>query len=539
MRGFGRGWMAVVLGLGLLGLGCKDAGLAPASLTYAVNPADYVVGTPITPNTPTHTGGTVDSYAVSPALPAGLSLSTSTGVVSGTPTLATPAATYTVTAKNGTGSTTASLSITVTAPVLKITTQPASQSVLAGQTATFSVTATGTGILSYQWLNSGVAITGATSASYTTPATVLADDGSIFTVVVSDTFGTSETSTGATLTVQAAGGPGTAIATGSLAAARAFHTATLLPSGKVLLVGGFDGTFSLASAELYDPAAGTFAATGSLATPRQYHTATLLATGKVLITGGSGFGTTLASAELYDPATGTFTATGSLGAARSDHTATLLPDGRVLVVGGRNVGTYLTTAELYDPAAGTFSPTPSAPLATRATHTATPLLNGKVLIAGGFRSSSLTTAELFDPTTNTFTATGSLATARAYQTATRLANGKVLVVGGAASAVAELYDPATGTFTATGSLVLARDHWHAATLLPTGQVLITGGVGTGSPAPVLSAAELFNPATGLFTATGSMTTLREAHTATTLPSGKVLLAAGAGFGYMASAEIYY
>ena len=69
------------------------------------------------------------------------------------------------------------------------------------------------------------------------------------------------------------------------------------------------------------------------------HTATLLPTGKVLVAGGCRVvGSDLSSAELYDPATGTWTATGSLGTARQHHTATLLPSGKVLVAGGHNSG---------------------------------------------------------------------------------------------------------------------------------------------------------------------------------------------------------
>jgi hypothetical protein len=85
-----------------------------------------------------------------------------------------------------------------------ISVQPADQSVLAGATATFSVTASGTAPLSYQWKKGGTAITGATSASYTTPATVVGDSGATFTVTVTNTAG-SVTSSVATLTVQPLG----------------------------------------------------------------------------------------------------------------------------------------------------------------------------------------------------------------------------------------------------------------------------------------------------------------------------------------------
>src|SRR5713226_3138188 len=84
-----------------------------------------------------------------------------------------------------------------------ITTQPASQAVTAGQSASFSVAATGTAPLSYQWQKNNVAITGATSSGYTTPSTTSSDNGAQFTVVVSNTAG-SVTSSAATLTVNAA-----------------------------------------------------------------------------------------------------------------------------------------------------------------------------------------------------------------------------------------------------------------------------------------------------------------------------------------------
>jgi large repetitive protein len=136
--------------------------------------------------------------------------------------------------------------------------------------------------------------------------------------------------------------------TGSLKTARFHHTATLLPDGRVLAVGGERGHNPLATAELYDPGTGTWSGTGSLSTARDSHTATLLPNGTVLVAGGNP--DELDSAELYDPATGTWSLTGSLNSMRKDHAATLLPNGMVLVTGGALAHkAALASAELYAP----------------------------------------------------------------------------------------------------------------------------------------------------------------------------------------------
>ena len=342
---------------------------------------------------------------------------------------------------------------------------------------------------------------------------------------------------------------GTWTATGSLNAKRDTHTATLLPNGKVLVAAGGDFIGELVSAELYDPASGTWAFTGSLATGTDTHMATLLPNGKVLVVGGflDGNGNVTARAELYDPASGTWTATGSLNTARAVHTAILLTGGKVLVTGGADsFGNALASAELYDPASGSWTATGNLNTA-RLYHTATLLPNGKVLAVGGLDSSNSVSAsaELYDPATGTWTATGSLNTARYVHTATLLPNGKVLVAGGADSfdntfTSAELYDPASGTWTATGSLNAARS-LHTAALLPNGKVLVAGGYTGGMLGAASASAELYDPASGTWTGTGSLNTARYDHTATLLPNGKVLVAGGfnvVGVVTFASAELY-
>jgi hypothetical protein len=149
----------------------------------------------------------------------------------------------------------------------------------------------------------------------------------------------------------------------------------LLRNGKVLVTGGANqdeecGLFR--NAELYDPSTGTFTATSDMTRPRAYHTATLLPDGTVLITGGETydcnngrcfFAGSAASTEIYDPSTGTFNLISNMNARRESHTATLLNNGQVLVAGGLDYGTGIgdfrgsvASAELYDPNAAIPTP---------------------------------------------------------------------------------------------------------------------------------------------------------------------------------------
>jgi hypothetical protein len=251
---------------------------------------------------------------------------------------------------------------------------------------------------------------------------------------------------------------------------------------------------------------------------------------------------------LYDPGTGTFSPTGSMTIAREFHTATLLSDGRVLVAGGFDFsgaapGVPLASAELYDPKTGTFSSTGSMAIPGEG-DTATLLPDGRVLFAGGddLSGNSLASAELYDPKSGTFSPTGPMTTTREAQTAALLPDGRVLIAGGdynraTASpgsiplASAELYDPETGTFTPTGSMTLALKG-RTATLLPDGRVLMAGGDQWSQVGPdkytddTSAAAELYNAKSGIFSSTGSMTTARFGYTATLLSDGLVLIAGG-------------
>ena len=134
--------------------------------------------------------------------------------------------------------------------------------------------------------------------------------------------------------------PATFYPAGSLNQGRYGHAAVALSDGKVLIVGGITATGHTTTAEIYDPATAAFRFTGSLRTVHDHPTATLLNSGRVLVVGQT--------AELYDPATDSFTKAGTMNVQRTYHAATALADGRVLISGGAAPGNPTASAEVYD-----------------------------------------------------------------------------------------------------------------------------------------------------------------------------------------------
>ncbi len=351
--------------------------------------------------------------------------------------------------------------------------------------------------------------------------------------------------------------------TGNMVAGRSDHIAVRLPDGRILVAGGrSDGRTGLATAELYDPSTGTWTATGSMTVGRFAHTAVLLADGRVLVVGGVPFNFSCAdppistSAELYDPATGTWTSTGSLSVGRASAVAVVLADGRVLVAGGGRCGVMRNQAELYDPATGVWTNTGNMS-EVRGSPAGVRLADGRVLVAGGagaFPFASLASAETYDPTTGAWTPTGAMHDPRMWTSDDEsaanflmpLPNGRILAAGGlnrcslsgcdlAFLATAEVFDPASGSWSSTGSLATDR-YRHQLAVLPDGRVLAAGGR-TGSA--IVGTAELYDPATGTFSNGGSLVTPRQDYPATPTGDGRVLLSGGQGpVGVLGTSELY-
>jgi hypothetical protein len=273
------------------------------------------------------------------------------------------------------------------------------------------------------------------------------------------------------------------------------HTATQLKDGRVLITGLARANDSDAqTAELYDPVAKTFTATGRMTQCRGHHSATLLRDGRVLIAGGlDNHGNPTATAEFFHPASGTFTAAPhTLLHARAHHTATPVAGGCVLIVGE-------TSAELFTDADDSFVST-AAPSLRRLRHAAVALADGRVLVVGGYDAgwSGQPQEELWSVNNRwqqvDMVGTSSFEHSCFGPTATLLADGRVLVVGGSnnlnpfqsspsIAGVARLFDPVTGQFSTLPGPARLQRAFHTAVALPTGQVLVAGGVSLGAALP--------------------------------------------------------
>ena len=309
---------------------------------------------------------------------------------------------------------------------------------------------------------------------------------------------------------------------GTMTTTRFFHTSTLLKDGRVLITGGYEtdrpghssAEFSHATAELFDPAIGNSTATGSMSQGRTQDTAVLLQDGRVLVKG-----TQLYPPEIYDPQSERFAVLADAPELRRGVALTILSTGDIFTTDAQgNTG-------IIDPETWRFTSTGKM-ITPRSAHTATLLRDGRVLIAGGFNEGGLVKgSEIYDPSSNSFTETGELNDKRWQHEAMRLQNGRVLIIGGQKGdintedaqyvATAEMFDPATGMFSPAGDTGLTSI--HTAFLLSSGKVFLLSGRDVA----------IYDPATGAAARTGhSIGQNRLAYTITPLNDGRIMFFGG-------------
>lgn len=366
--------------------------------------------------------------------------------------------------------------------------------------------------------------------------------------------------------------PTRAVRAARMATARDGHTATLLPDGRVVVIGGErlnPRREMLASVEIYDPSTDTWSPSAPLPESRANHTATLLDDGTILVIGGGRHNAigvpagldVRATALVYDPSTGASVSLGPTRTPRHGHQAVRLPSGRILVVGGSDdhseikpaqgaqnpqpFGRALASAELFDPTTRAFTDT-SSMSAGRFAFTAVLLADGRVMVSGGANyegeAQSLATNELYDEATGRFTPTADFAGVdRLHHGATRLTDGRVLVFGGKRANIAflpdaQLWSPLTGLFTRAANIPPGRTI-PVVLPLPEGAALVVGGYACARSgcAPLNTTTILQADGT---TAEGpALNQARALPSVTVLRDGRVLIAGGYGFDSMTDVEI--
>lgn len=324
-----------------------------------------------------------------------------------------------------------------------------------------------------------------------------------------------------------------------MSSARAFVPGIELPDGRGMILGGGSGgllaQLATSQVDFYDPVTDTYDGSQFMINARSLHTATVLVDGRIFICGGvDQSNDPSASTEIYDPATGNFSVGPTMAVERMGHTATQLNDGRVLIAGGLQnlnqptsqldpIFSSQATTEIYDPFAGTIVPGPMM-REERAAHLDILLDDGRVLLCGGvgFRPvifiGNLPTIEqtcdIFDPVTNQITAGPDMMSRRAAGSIVEVAPGRHLLAGGiddldlisqgTPTATAEIFDEATGTWQSTGSMAAARA-LHRAHPIGGGRFVHIGGNDGSVLAPnSLSSCEIYDVATGSFSAAASL-----------------------------------
>jgi N-acetylneuraminic acid mutarotase len=434
-------------------------------------------------------------------------------------------------------------------------TQPANASAIQGGNASFTVAATGSGALSYQWQMNGSNLTGANAPTLTLSSVTTANNASYDCVVGNTVDGTIAYATSnvatftmsvpPTITSQPAAArtvlPGVIASFGVAATGQASATLSYQwQKNGSNISGATSSQLDVGPVSTSDVATYSCVVTQTLfgtvtSTPCQ--SATLALAADVLAPPAAHPNDAWMQASL--PSLSGATESWNILAGTASGTITSGQSSPVIAFSvGATAGSFQVLGSysgLGGPVSNTRTVTVQtgtwlvkdggAPAPNGQQPTATVLSDGRVLVAGGNAGSATKMSMIYDPATNMWTRTGDLNVARYQHAAVLLRDGTVLVVGGngAAGKTAEIYDPVTGTWTAVGSMNFARNN-HTATRLTNGKVLVAGGASSPNGATV----EIYDPVMLAFSSGFSMNIARTQHTATLLSNGMVLVAGGTG-----------
>lgn len=318
----------------------------------------------------------------------------------------------------------------------------------------------------------------------------------------------------------------------------ALQASSRLNDGRVFIVGGISsGVLEIyAGTQIFDSRMGTWAAGPNLESDRSSATATTLPNGDVLVVGGESLeSSALSTAEICAPSAPTCVSASPMSFGRTHHAAVTLQDGRVLVVGGgdpRDVEAG-AVAEIYDVESGSWTPTTSLNV-PRTAPSASLMRDGRVIVTGGFTAASVPeysdSVEIYDPVANRWTQVTAMRHARVTHSSTVLPSGLILVVGGVAAirvtlSGAEVYDPIGDAWTDATSLD-APLFGHSATLLPDGRVLLIGGVTSIDPPLLSDETPIYDPAADRWDMRYRVEPGRRYHSVVSLQDGRVVIAGG-------------
>jgi hypothetical protein len=482
-------------------------------------------------------------------MPNGLSVNIS-------PTVTT---TYTLTVTNGAGHTsTATVTITViptntttstttTVPsagnTISIGTQPSDSTVLLGNSHTFSVDATASGTLSYQWYLNNAVIDGATSNQYTTTAA-----GAYKVRVQSTLNGSTQTLNSATAALTLRGASITSVSQ----SAYVTQGRNVSISASISIPGGISATYQWQLDGIDIPntnSVGILATQGGdytiIVTSSRYNSSMSQTSANIHVTSVQAptvtsfdsmtqtiaYGGSVDLVPVFSNGTGVINP-GNIAVNSGDHvsvspqsttTYTLEVSNLAGAQGGMTYTVTVTT--------GVFADLSNAMSVSRGQDsTSVVLSDGRVLVYGNSDANGTNIADIFDPATNRFTRTGNSNIGRRNAPGILLANGKVLVTGGTTYQIRdeainapELFDPSLNTWTWTGMMsTTRRDHYMIR--LNNGNVLVGGGFDTSGNA--LSSVELYNSSTGQFSAVASMPESRTDARVALLPDGNIIVIGG-------------